>query len=112
MELRKFVWVGRNKMFTKTIYITVSEPMTTRDVLAGNYPSFFSLNNRAPGGNCEFLMEIFEGDRLLMHTENSMSDMKVILKDGRFHGEGPFNTHPLETYFTANDFVSMEFYTG
>lgn len=51
--------------------------------------------------------EIYEGDRL-MYLGSNMSDMVVKFENGMFVGEGPFNTHPLHTYLTAVDFVSIE----
>ncbi len=80
--------------------------MTTNDLLCGNYPSFFNLENRKKGGNCEFLMEIFEGDDLIYLASN-MSGMTAKIENGKFVGAGPFNTHPLEVYFNAPDFISM-----
>jgi len=105
MELRKFVWVGRNKKFNE---YWVSPPMTTSDLLKENYQTFFALSNREERGNCEFIMEIFEGDDLIYQSKNSMSSMRVELQDGKFVGVGPFNTHPLEIYFNASDFEAME----
>jgi len=100
-DLRKFVWVGWNKHFKN---YWVSEPLTTRRLLEKKYPSFFNVEN----DNCIFVMEIFEGDTLIYYTQNSTSSMTVKNEDGVFVGEGPFNTHPLETYFNATDFVNME----
>jgi len=104
-DLRKFVWVGLNKHFNE---IQVSQPLTTEDLLEGNYPSFFSMRNRMEEGNCKFLMEIFEGDNLIYYSKNSMSGMTVKNENGVFIGQGPFNDHPLETYFNATDFINME----
>lgn len=53
-------------------------------------------------------MEIFEGDILIYYSQNSMSSMTVKLENVVFVGEGTFNTHPLEVYFNAKDFVNME----
>lgn len=99
--LRKFVWVGWNKHFKN---YWVSDPLTTRQLLERKYPSFFNIEN----DNCIFVMEIFEGDTLIYYSQNSMSSMTVKLENGVFVGEGPFNTHPLEVYFNATDFVNME----
>lgn len=101
MNLRKFVWVGKNLKFNE---ITVSRPLTTRQLIKGEYPSFFSIDN----DNCQFLMEIFEGDTLNYFTKNSMSNMLVKIENGIFVGEGPFNTLPLEDYFNSDDFLNME----
>lgn len=100
-SLRKFVWVGWNKHFQN---YWVSDPLTTRELLERKHPSFFNIEN----DNCIFVMEIFEGDTLIYYTQNSMSSMTVKLENGVFVGEGPFNTHPLEVYFNATDFVNME----
>ena len=89
-SLRKFVWV--------------SQPLTTGQLLKGEHPSFFNLNNE----NCIFVMEIFEGDTLIYYSQNSMSSMTVKIENGVFVGEGLFNTHPLDVYFNAMDFVNME----
>ena len=99
--LRKFVWVGWNKHFKN---YWVSDPLTTRQLLERKHPSFFNIEN----DNCIFVMEIFEGDPLIYYSQNSMSSMTVKLENGVFVGEGPFNTHPLEVYFNATDFVNME----
>ena len=99
--LRKFVWVGWNKHFQN---YWVSDPLTTCQLLKGEYPSFFNINN----DNCIFVMEIFEGDTLIYYSKSSMSSMTVKIENGVFVGEGPFNTHPLEVYFNATDFVNME----
>jgi len=104
VDLRKFCWVGKNKHFNQ---IMVSPPMTTQDLLTGNYLSFFAMSNREKGGNCEFIMEIFEGDNLIYYGTN-MSGLTAKIENGKFVGEGPFNTHPLEIYFNADDFVNME----
>jgi len=104
VDLRKFCWVGKNKYFNS---IMVSEPMTTNDLLNGSYLSFFAMSNREKGGNCEFIMEIFEGDDLIYYASN-MSGMTAKIANGRFVGEGPFNTHDLEVYFNTTDFVNME----
>ena len=100
-SLRKFVWVGWNKHFQN---YWVSDPLTTRQLLERKYPSFFNIDN----DNCIFVMEIFEGDTLIYYSQSSMSSMTVRLENGVFVGEGPFNTHPLEVYFNATDFVNME----
>ncbi len=100
-RLRKFVWVGWNKHFQN---YWVSDPLTTRQLLEGKYPSFFNIDN----DNCIFVMEIFEGDTLIYYSKSSMSSMTVKIENGVFVGEGPFNTHPLEVYFNATDFVNME----
>ena len=100
-SLRKFVWVGWNKHFQN---YWVSEPLTTRQLLERKYPSFFNIEN----DNCIFVMEIFEGDTLIYYSQNSISSMTVKLENGVFVGEGPFNTHPVEVYFNATDFVNME----
>ena len=100
-SLRKFVWVGWNKHFKQ---YWVSEPLTTRQLLERKYPSFFSIEN----DNCIFVMEIFEGDTLIYYSQNSMSNMTVKIENGVFVGEGLFNTHPLDVYFNALDFVNME----
>lgn len=105
MQLKKFVWVGKNKHFNE---YWVTPPMTTEDILKGNWQTFFSIENRKPNGNCEFLMEIFEGDNLIYHSKNSMSSMSVEIQNNEFVGVGPFNTHPLKVYFNAIDFESME----
>jgi hypothetical protein len=34
--------------------------------------------------------------------------MTVKIENGVIVGEGPFNTHPLEVYFNATDFVNMK----
>ena len=47
------------------------------------------------------------GDNLL-YIGTNMSSMDVIFENGMFVGVGPFNTHPLHTYFTASDFESIE----
>jgi hypothetical protein len=104
VDLRKFCWVGKNKHFNQ---IMVSQPMTTEDLLTGNYLSFFAMSNREKGGNCEFIMEIFEGDNLIYYGTN-MSGLTAKIENGKFVGEGPFNTHPLEIYFNADDFINME----
>jgi len=104
VDLRKFCWVGRNIIRNK---IMVSHPMTTNDLLTGNYPSLFAMSNREKGGNCEFIMEIFEGDNLIYYASN-MSGMTAKIVNGKFVGEGPFNTHDLDVYFNAMDFVNME----
>jgi hypothetical protein len=70
--MNKFIWYGKNKHFNT---IDQSQAMTTNDLLSGSYPSWFSLDNRKPHNNCEFLAEcwftgfkdydgkeIFEGD--------------------------------------------------
>ena len=100
-SLRKFVWVGWNKHFQN---YWVSDPLTTRQLLERKYPSFFNIDN----DNCIFVMEIFEGDTLIYYSQSSMSSMTVRLENGVFVGEGLFNTHPLEVYFNATDFVNME----
>lgn len=106
MELRKFVWVGKNKHFGE---FWISDPLTTEDVLNRKYLSFFSANNREPDGNCDFFMEIFEGDTLIYYSKNGgMSSMIVKIENGKFVGEGLFNTHPLEVYFNSLDFENME----
>lgn len=52
-------------------------------------------------------IEIYEDDEL-MYVGSNMSNMFVKFEDGCFVGEGPFNTHPLITYFNAGDFHSIE----
>jgi len=94
--LRKFVWVFWNKKLKK---YCISEPLTTRQLLERKPPSLF--NN-----DCIFIMEIFEGDKLIFHSQSSISGMTVKNENGVFVGEGPFNTHPLEVYFNSTD---MEF---
>jgi hypothetical protein len=37
-----------------------------------------------------------------------VSSMTVKIENGVIVGEGPFNTHPLEVYFNATDFVNMK----
>lgn len=51
--------------------------------------------------------EIYENDELL-YTGTNMSSMTVEFKDGCFVGVGPFNTHPIKTYFEAQDFKDLE----
>lgn len=53
-------------------------------------------------------MEISEGDELIYYSESSMSNLFVKIEDGIFVGQGIFNTHPLEAYFNAKDFIKME----
>jgi uncharacterized phage protein (TIGR01671 family) len=73
--MNKFIWYGKNKHFNE---VQFSHAMTTDDLLRGSYPSWFSLDNRKPHNNCEFLAEcfftgfkdsigkeIFEGDILI-----------------------------------------------
>jgi hypothetical protein len=110
MELRKFCWVGKNLWAAErqeSNVIWVSEPITTEDILCKKYLGFFSYENRTENGNCEFMLEIFEGDTLIYHTKNSMSSMTAKIENGKFVGVGPFNTHPLEVYFNAIDFEEM-----
>lgn len=102
---RQFVWVGFNKHFKK---YWVSDVMTTDDILNDNYLSFFSKNNRRSYGNCDFKMELYEGDSLMFHSKNSLSNFGIIFKDGKAYGEGPFNTHELEVYFNSDDMLSIE----
>lgn len=104
-SLRKFVWVGWNKHFQK---YSVSDPLTTRQLLEGKYPSFFNIDNY----NCIFVMEIFEGDTLIYYSQSLITSMTVRLENGVFVGEGPFSTHPLEVYFNAMDFINMERYVS
>lgn len=56
----KFRWVGKNRKFNE---IYISDPLTTKDLLDGSYPTFFKYSNRYNGrnnksGNCEFIAEI------------------------------------------------------
>lgn len=51
--------------------------------------------------------EIYEGD-ILMYLGAHQSSMGVIFKDGCFMGEGPFTTHPIQDYITAQDYQSLE----
>ena len=56
----------------------------------------------------DLYVEDLEGDTLIYYSKSSMSSMTVKIENGVFVGEGPFNTHPLEVYFNATDFVNME----
>jgi YopX protein len=60
------------------------------------------------GLNDSYNSEIYTGHELMMITKNSQSSMTVEFEDGCFVGVGPFNTHPLKTYFNSPDFISME----
>ena len=99
VDLRKFCWVGKNKHFNE---IMVSPPMTTEDLLTGNYLSFFAMSNREKGGNCEFIMEIFEGDNLIYYGTN-MSGLTAKIENGKFVGEYHL-LPPIRSLFQCNGF--------
>jgi YopX protein len=81
--MNKFIWYGKNKHFD---LIEHSHAMTTDDLLRGSFPSWFSLDNRRPHNNCEFLAEcfftgfkdskgkeIFDGD--ILQTKNNIVEV-------------------------------------
>lgn len=107
MELKKFIWIGKNRKFGD---IWVSPPMTTTDLLKGNYLSFFGLGNRDESKNCEFMMECFEGDTLFYETKTSQSDIEIKFEDDKVLGIGAFNILPLTDFLNADDFVSITLY--
>ena len=83
--------------------------MTTEDLLTeNNYLSFFAMSNREKGGNCEFIMEIFEGDNLIYLWNKYEWAYCMKLKNGKFGYGYDLISHPLEVYFNANDFVNMD----
>jgi hypothetical protein len=108
MNYKKFIWIGRNKKFNELI---ISPALTTTELMSSRFPSFFALSNRdgcVTNGNCEFLMEIFEGDEIWYCNDNSISTFTAIAKDELLYGEGPFNTVLVSEYFKASDFVSAK----
>lgn len=105
MQHRKFVWVGRNKTSGE---ILVTSALTTTHILRGNYLSFFSLSNREPEGNCEFMLEIYEHDILTMTTIVGMVDIEIKCVNNKFVGSDYFTTRALEEYFNSPGFVSIK----
>lgn len=88
---KRFKMVGFNRKFRE---FWMSDVLTIDDIIAGKYPSFFSLSNRGPDGNCEYCgeiqslgmkdenrIELFETDVVYDSTCDVSYD--IIYKDGR-----------------------------
>jgi hypothetical protein len=86
--MNKFIWYGKNKHLNT---IDQSQAMTTNDLLFGYYPSWFSLENRKPHNNFEFLAEcfftgfkdydnkeIFEGDIISFTAVRDSTQKKIL----------------------------------
>ena len=76
MELRKFIWIGYNRTLKK---YQASEPMDTVDLLTGNYPKFFSIENRYEGGSCIFMGEVRNMD--LIHFKMESGELQNYMLD-------------------------------
>ena len=107
MELREFIWVGKNKYHNS---INVSWVMNTSSILSGNYPTFYSLHNREKDGNCDFMFEIEDGDYMRI-TFTGIDDFTIFItfvKDVAYCSGGKFKNVRLETVLNDKNFISAE----
>lgn len=100
--MKRFIWIGFNRYFKKW---WASEPMTTTDLLRRNYPTFFALQNRADGGNCEFVGEAYELDTIhfTMKTKEVINFMVEFDKNNKVMLLGNSTKIRLEDYLLENN---------
>lgn len=71
----KFVWIGYNRILHR---YEASGALDTEDILAGNYPQFFCLENRK-SGSCKFIGEFFHCD--VIHFKMESGELKNYMID-------------------------------
>lgn len=106
--MRKFIWIGYDR---EQKYYRASEPMDTDDMLRGNYPPFFSLENRDEEGSCRYIGAVSVSDMVHFQMESGecLRFMLDIDSNGKMMLLGEEQFLPLDDMLARADIAEVRF---